>query len=93
MLLVEARDRVGGRTFSANFDGQEWDIGGTWMHWTQPHVFSEIHRYGMVERLKMIKPANQKKAYLTLRLNDGRTVKLTDEEEVSSSVFHMGDRA
>jgi lysyl oxidase-like protein 2/3/4 len=79
---------VGGRTFSATFDGQEWDIGGTWMHWTQPHVFSEIHRYGLVEKLKMTKPANQKNAYLTLRLNDGRTVKLTDEEEVSYSVFH-----
>lgn len=54
-------------------------------------MFGEIHRYDLVEKLKMIKPANQKNAYLTLRLNDGRTVRLTDEEEVSSSMFHAND--
>ena len=52
------------------------------MHWTQPHVFSEIHRYSLVEELKMIRPVNDTNAYLTLRLEDGRTVRLPPEEEV-----------
>jgi monoamine oxidase len=82
VLLIEARDRIGGRTFSADLDGQQVDIGGTWMHWTQPHVFSELHRYGLVEKLKMIRPKNDTNAYLSLRLDDGRVVRLSPEEEV-----------
>jgi monoamine oxidase len=46
-LLVEARNRLGGRTFTAEFDGRPTDMGGTWVHWSQPHVWSEIRRYGL----------------------------------------------
>lgn len=79
---MEARDRIGGRTFSADFDGQAWDIGGTWMHWTMPHVFNEITRYGLVDKLQMRKAANDWKAYHSLRCEDGRIVNLSLEEEV-----------
>jgi lysyl oxidase-like protein 2/3/4 len=27
-------------------------MGGTWVHWNQPHVYSEIHRYGLHSTLK-----------------------------------------
>ncbi|RSL49928.1 hypothetical protein CEP54_012170 [Fusarium duplospermum] len=48
VLLVEARDRVGGRVFSAETDdGNILEIGGGWVHWLQPHVFSELTRYGL----------------------------------------------
>ncbi|RSL92663.1 hypothetical protein CDV31_015070 [Fusarium ambrosium] len=48
VLLVEARDRVGGRVFSAETDdGDILEIGGGWVHWLQPHVFSELTRYSL----------------------------------------------
>ncbi|SEH13876.1 Monoamine oxidase [Sphingopyxis sp. YR583] len=46
-LVLEARDRVGGRTYTAEFNGKPHDLGGTWVHWFQPHVWAEISRYGV----------------------------------------------
>jgi monoamine oxidase len=46
-LLVEARPRLGGRTFTTNFAGHEIDMGGTWLGWAQPHIWSEVMRYNM----------------------------------------------
>ena len=47
VTLLEARNRLGGRTFTSEFAGEMVDMGGTWIHWLQPHVWSEIRRYGM----------------------------------------------
>ena len=47
VLILEARDRVGGRAYTADFNGKPNDLGGTWIHWFQPHVWAEISRYGM----------------------------------------------
>jgi monoamine oxidase len=47
VVLIEARDRLGGRTFSTVRDGRLLEFGGTWVHWAQPHVWSEIQRYGL----------------------------------------------
>jgi monoamine oxidase len=33
ILLLEARDRIGGRTWTANELGEEIEMGGTWVHW------------------------------------------------------------
>jgi monoamine oxidase len=44
-LLLEARHRLGGRTFTARLGDEHFDLGGTWVHWTQPHVWAEITRY------------------------------------------------
>ncbi|WP_312932314.1 flavin monoamine oxidase family protein [Stutzerimonas nitrititolerans] len=46
-LLLEARSRLGGRTFTSHFAGQEIEFGGAWVHWLQPHVWSEMQRYGL----------------------------------------------
>lgn len=46
-VLVEARDRIGGRTWTAEFGGQAVELGGTWVHWFQPHVWAELDRYGL----------------------------------------------
>ncbi|SED82342.1 Monoamine oxidase [Rhodococcus jostii] len=46
--IVEARDRLGGRTWTRETSlGRELDMGGTWVHWIQPHVWAEISRYGL----------------------------------------------
>jgi monoamine oxidase len=46
-LLLEARDRLGGRTWSTNWEGFAIEYGGAWVHWHQPHTFSEITRAGL----------------------------------------------
>ncbi|KAH7007494.1 hypothetical protein EDB80DRAFT_880995 [Ilyonectria destructans] len=52
VLLLEARDRIGGRTWTSFKDGYPWEMGGTWVHWGQPHVYSEISRYGLVNEIE-----------------------------------------
>jgi monoamine oxidase len=46
-LILEARNRLGGRTFTVHVDGELFELGGTWVHSTQPHVFAELNRYGV----------------------------------------------
>ena len=46
-LLLEARDRLGGRTWSARWGAQRIEYGGAWVHWHQPHVFAELTRAGL----------------------------------------------
>ena len=46
-LLLEARPRLGGRTFTTRRAGHDVDMGGTWIGWLQPHVWSEVARYGL----------------------------------------------
>jgi monoamine oxidase len=33
VLLIEARDRIGGRTWTAKAWGEEFEMGGTFVHW------------------------------------------------------------
>ncbi|KAF9874458.1 hypothetical protein CkaCkLH20_08021 [Colletotrichum karsti] len=48
VLLIEARDRIGGRTWTTYDEkGESYEMGGTWVHWQQPHVFTEIQKYGL----------------------------------------------
>jgi pseudooxynicotine oxidase len=44
VLLLEARDRLGGRTWTAAWNGSTIEYGGAWVHWHQPHTWSEITR-------------------------------------------------
>ena len=45
--ILEARDRIGGRTWYAEGLGRGLELGGTWVHWTQPYVWAELARYGI----------------------------------------------
>src|SRR5207302_4710859 len=47
VLLLEARDRLGGRTWTADWSGIRIEYGGAWVHWHQPHTWSEITRAGL----------------------------------------------
>lgn len=49
VVLLEARNRVGGRTYMKKaFDGKiDLDMGGTYVHWTQPHVWHELQRHNI----------------------------------------------
>jgi monoamine oxidase len=46
-LLLEARDRLGGRTWTQRWNDTDVELGGGWVHWHQPHVWSEITRAGL----------------------------------------------
>jgi monoamine oxidase len=46
-LLLEARHRLGGRTFTAKLGDAHFDLGGMWVHWTQPYVWAEVMRYAL----------------------------------------------
>jgi monoamine oxidase len=50
-LLLEARDRLGGRTWNAQWNGGRVEYGGAWVHWHQPHTFSEITRAGLATQI------------------------------------------
>lgn len=47
VLLLEARDRLGGRTWSRPWGETQIELGGAWVHWHQPHTFSELTRAGL----------------------------------------------
>ncbi len=47
VVLLEARDRVGGRTYTGEAFGRRVEFGGTYVHWTQPHVWRELQRHGI----------------------------------------------
>lgn len=47
VLLLEARDRAGGRTYTGEAFGRRLDFGGGYVHWTQPCVWRELQHYGI----------------------------------------------
>lgn len=47
VVLLEARDRVGGRTYTGSALGGRLELGGGYVHWAQPNIWSELQRYGL----------------------------------------------
>src|SRR5579862_360283 len=47
VLLLEARERLGGRTWTDQWEGMQVEWGGAWVHWHQPHTWAEITRAGL----------------------------------------------
>ena len=47
VLLVEARERLGGRTWTCDWGPASIEYGGAWVHWHQPHTWSELSRAGL----------------------------------------------
>eukprot|EP01132_Coremiostelium_polycephalum_P006642 gene6642-8218_t len=45
VLVLEARDRVGGRTNSVDYDGYRWDVGGQWVGPTQDRVLALLKEF------------------------------------------------
>ncbi|MFM9373002.1 flavin monoamine oxidase family protein [Streptomyces sp. Da 82-17] len=59
VVQLEARDRIGGRTFLGEAFGRRVEFGGTYAHWTQPHVWHELTRYG----IGLVTPMATERAY------------------------------
>ena len=47
VLLLDARDRIGGRVYTTTFAGKETEMGGTWFGSSQPSVWAEKMRYDL----------------------------------------------
>ncbi|RWR12860.1 NAD(P)/FAD-dependent oxidoreductase [Siminovitchia fortis] len=47
VLLLEGKDRLGGRTWTDHRLGCDLEMGGTYVHWYHPHTWAEISRYGL----------------------------------------------
>ncbi|KAF3401704.1 Pseudooxynicotine oxidase [Penicillium rolfsii] len=59
VVVLEARDRVGGRTYLEKGLGDEIELGGAYVHWTQPHVWNELQKHG----ISLLPPLLANKAY------------------------------
>lgn len=46
-LILEARNRIGGRTWTTSFAGKQVELGGQWLYPTQVNANRELNRYGI----------------------------------------------
>lgn len=47
VVVLEARDRLGGRAWFSSFAGTEVEMGGGFVHRIQPFIWAELERYGL----------------------------------------------
>jgi monoamine oxidase len=85
VLLLEARDRIGGRSWSSNIDGSPYpfEMGGTWVHWGQAHVWREISRYSMRKDLEVSQDHSHGVNSHSLFMTNGVKTSLSHESEAS----------
>lgn len=79
-LLLEGRDRIGGRTWSSEIEGYPYEMGGTWIHWYQPHTYREISRYGMEGELEHSADYSKEHNFFTWGTKKGMRNMSHDEE-------------
>ncbi|MEG1627954.1 flavin monoamine oxidase family protein [Pseudomonas sp.] len=82
-LVLEARNRLGGRTFSSEFQGHKIELGGTWIHWTQPFVWAEVQRYGL--KLKETPEPFSEESQTIRIIHEGKAVEPKLEELIGIS--------
>jgi len=46
-VVLEARDRIGGRVWTSELEGHKVEMGATWIHWFQPYIWAEFVRSGL----------------------------------------------
>lgn len=83
VLLLEGRDRIGGRSWSSNIGGYPFEMGGTWVSWGQPHVWREISRYEMRDQLEISHDYSRGVNYFSLNSASGNR-NMSHEDEVIS---------
>ena len=75
-VLLEARNRLGGRTFLAPFGDHQVELGGTWVHWTQPHVWTEVNRY----RMELLEEPGTSDPKLMVYRSGGKTISVDPDD-------------
>lgn len=82
--IVEAKDRIGGRAWTEERMGRPLELGATWVHWFQAHIWTEIMRYGQRTEIETSPHGND--AYW---ITDGKVVKGTEDaldEKISAAM-------
>ncbi|KAM5359507.1 uncharacterized protein FOBCDRAFT_277596 [Fusarium oxysporum Fo47] len=79
VLVLEGRDRIGGRTWTSNVDGHLYEMGGTWIHWGQPHVYRELARYNLHQTFFATDDVTDQ-PHTVLVVDDGKKQYLSQEE-------------
>ncbi|MCH7869838.1 MAG: FAD-dependent oxidoreductase [Myxococcales bacterium] len=91
-LLLEARNRLGGRTFSSEFDGDKVELGGAWIHHTQPFVWAEVERYEL--EITEAPGADPDTMYVIM---DGKRTALSEKQYVEVAagwgIYHRAARS
>ncbi|THY06102.1 monoamine oxidase N [Aureobasidium pullulans] len=88
VLLLEARDRIGGRSWSSNIEGYPFEMGGTWVSWGQPHVWREISRYEMRDQLEISHDYSRGVNHFSLNSASGsRNMSHEDEDALMESAL------
>ncbi|OJJ75771.1 hypothetical protein ASPBRDRAFT_51486 [Aspergillus brasiliensis CBS 101740] len=80
VLILEARDRVGGRTYTVEADGIKYEMGGTWVTHQMAYLFREMVRYKMDRDLLLTHHSGYEYDYYTLNVPGAAPRKLTHEE-------------
>ncbi|KAJ5456917.1 hypothetical protein N7530_012191 [Penicillium desertorum] len=81
VVLIEARDRIGGRSWSSNIGDYPFEMGGTWVHWSQPHVWREISRYNVRTELEESIDFSRGVNHFQLRTAQGSATMSHEEED------------
>lgn len=79
-LLIEARDRVGGRTYTVESEGHLYEMGGTWVTHHMSYLFREMVRYGMDRDLTITHHRGYEHDYYTMNVPGAQPRKMTHEE-------------
>lgn len=89
-LLLEARDRVGGRTWSAEVDGTTYEMGGTWVSHVHGRLFAEMQRYGLKDDIQMTRTDEGGCSYFTLDTGSGsRKLSLEDAGAMTQRAWKL----
>ncbi|OQE39174.1 hypothetical protein PENCOP_c007G04102 [Penicillium coprophilum] len=89
-LLLEARDRLGGRTWHATIDGFNYEMGGTWIHWHMPHIYREVSLYGLHNDWIVTQNPGGKEDYFTTTTgNEQRNLSHEEEADICGRVFRI----
>lgn len=90
MLLLEARDRVGGRTWSAEIEGTTFEMGGTWVSHVHGRLFAELQRYGLKDEITMTRTDEGGCAYFTLDTGSGsRKLSLKEAGDMTAKAWRV----
>ncbi|OJJ79604.1 uncharacterized protein ASPGLDRAFT_29654 [Aspergillus glaucus CBS 516.65] len=72
VLMVGARDRVGGRTYTVESDGHLHEMGGTWVTHHMAYLFKEMTRYKMDQDLTLTHHRGYDNDYYTINVPDNK---------------------
>ncbi|KAB5580363.1 amine oxidase [Coniochaeta sp. 2T2.1] len=87
-LLLEARDRLGGRTWHATINGFNYEMGGTWIHWFMPHIYREVSLYGLHnDWITTQNPGGKEDYFTAMTGNEQRTLSHEEEADICGRVY------